>query len=162
MRRLIKLLWLILPLLVLSGCVTQKACLKKFPPETRIVESKEIIKEYKVLPGATVTDTLWYEKIVELPVNKWIIKKDTSGLAELRIYKDAHGRLIANCEANERAIEQIKEVIKSTKSEVIIKEIKHTPKWKNTLIWVLLAFVTFFVIKDFGSLLLSKIKSLIP
>lgn len=143
-----------------TGCVSQKNCNRKFPAESKIVETKEIIKEYKLLPGSTVTDTLWYEKIVQMPVNKWIVKKDTSGLAELRLYKDANGQLIAQCEANERAIEQIKEIIKSTETKVIVKEIKYTPKWKGTLIWILLIGVIYFVIKDFGSLILSKIKGI--
>jgi uncharacterized protein YceK len=65
-------------LLMGSGCVTQKRCMKKFPPQvgidTVIIEKHDTLVEYNdttiylELPGEVVFDTVYISKPVPVPI----------------------------------------------------------------------------------------------
>jgi hypothetical protein len=126
--------------LVMSSCATQKRCDAKFPPEVREIHthSTETIRKDSVLPGATVTHTIYNDSLVLMPVNKWTVIRDTAGLAELRIYKDAYGNLLAQCEAADRTIEKIRVLEKElsqTRSQAVKTEYQ-TPWYLVPLVWI--------------------------
>lgn len=129
--------FIMLILVMFSGCVTQKKCNAKFPPVTEIKteHTKETIIRDSLLPGATIYHTIYKDSIQFYPEYKWRVIKDTSGLAELRIMRDAHGNITATCEATEQLISRM-EVIESkvdTKSESKVIVESHIPGW----IWMI-------------------------
>lgn len=129
--------------ILFSSCVTQKRCSEKFPPQVVIEKEHtiETIRKDSLLPGATVTHTIVKDSLVLLPVNKWRVIRDTSGLAELRYYKDAYGNILAQCQATDRMVEKIeqrvKEQLKSTEKNVVTQY--RTPWWCWLLIGGLLS-----------------------
>lgn len=137
-------LMLIALIAILHGCITQKRCNSKFPPQVVINNEHtiETIRKDSILKGATVTHTIVKDSIVFMPVNQWRVIKDTSGYAELRYYKDAYGNIIAQCQANDRMVEKIeqriKEQFKSSSSSVVVK--KETPWWMIFLLGLISTF----------------------
>lgn len=125
-------------MVMFSGCITQKKCNAKFPPVTEIKteHTKETIIRDSLLPGATIYHTIYKDSIQFYPEYKWKVIRDTSGLAELRIMKDAHGNITATCEATEQLISRM-EVIESkvdSKTEVTHQTDWYIPGW----IWMIL------------------------
>ena len=120
-------------MLVLSGCVTEKRCNAKYPPQVETItnHTKEVIRKDSILQGATIVNTIYKDSIVMMPVNQWRIIKDTSGKAELRWYKDAYGNINAQCIANSQMIEKLQEIERKGYSKSSTKVItkKEVPVW---------------------------------
>lgn len=110
----------------LSSCITAEKCLQRFPPK-EITENTIIYKD-TIIKGATVRDT------IPVLTTETIILRDTTGRAELRFYKDAYGRTVAQCAALDQIVQNFnKETIKE-KTE--IKEVKFVPWWLYSILGV--------------------------
>jgi len=128
--------WILITFLFIFGlnsCTTQKRCNAKFPPtvETITNHTTEIIRRDSIIQGASVTNTIYKDSIVLMPVNKWHYIKDTNGIASLRWYKDAYGNIQMQCDANSRLVELVRKEMKvkdSTNSKTVV-EVKHIPFW---------------------------------
>jgi hypothetical protein len=135
--------WVLITFLLLStiGCVTAKKCNAKFPPtiETITNNTTEIIRRDSLIQGASVTNTIYKDSIVLMPVNKWHYIKDTNGIASLRWYKDAYGNIQMQCDANSRLVEMVRKEMKtkdSINSKTIVEK-KVVPFWALLVIAVL-------------------------
>lgn len=133
----------------LSGCTTQKRCNAKFPPtiETITNHTTEVIRRDSVIQGASVTNTIYKDSIVLMPVNKWHYVKDTSGIASLRWYKDAYGNIQMQCDANSRLVELVRKEMKvnSITNSKSVKEVKYIPFW----IWLIIGALILFGLKKY-------------
>lgn len=143
--------WLLITFLLLStiGCVTAKKCNSKFPPtiETITNHTTEIIRRDSLIQGASVTNTIYKDSIVLMPVNKWHYIKDTNGIASLRWYKDAYGNIQMTCDANSRLVELVRKEMKvkdSTNSKSIV-EVKSIPFW----IWLIIGALILIILKKY-------------
>lgn len=127
-------------LFTLSGCVTQKRCSEKFPPEVKEVHTHtiETVRKDSILQGATITNVIYRDSLVMMPVNQWKVIRDTSGLAELRFYKDAYGNIVAQCQATDRMVEQLRQVIRDSSNShtTAVKVEQRTPWYLAPLIWI--------------------------
>lgn len=116
-----------------TGCVTEKRCNAKYPPQVETItnHTKEIIRKDSILEGATIINTIYKDSIVMMPVNQWRIIKDTSGKAELRYYKDAYGNISAQCIANSQMIEKLRQIESKGyyKGETKVITKKEVPTW---------------------------------
>jgi hypothetical protein len=135
--------WILITFLLMStiGCVTAKKCNAKFPPtiETITNNTTEIIRRDSLIQGASVTNTIYKDSIVLMPVNKWHYIKDTNGIASLRWYKDAYGNIQMQCEANSRLVELVRKEMKtkdSINSKTIVEK-KVIPFWALLVIAIL-------------------------
>jgi len=135
--------WILITILLISsvGCVTEKKCNAKFPPvvETITNHTTEIIRRDSLIQGASVTNTIYKDSIVLMPVNKWHYIKDTNGIASLRWYKDAYGNIQMQCEANSRLVEMVRKEMKvknSTNSKTVVEK-KVVPFWALLVIAIL-------------------------
>lgn len=139
----------ILILLVVTSCVTQKKCHKKFPPQSIVKEVEVITEIYKdsIIPGATVLDTFMLQEIVEIPVNRWISVPDTSGKAELRIMKNEYNQLIIDCTAKEEVIKKHEQIITELREVSEVEVLIKTPKWAWWLLGINLSYLSFLIIK---------------
>jgi hypothetical protein len=146
--------WLLITFLLMStiGCVTAKKCNSKFPPtiETITNHTTEIIRRDSMIQGASVTNTIYKDSIVLMPVNKWQYIKDTNGIASLRWYKDAYGNIQMQCDANSRLVEMVRKEMKvkdSTNSKTIVEK-KVIPFW----IWLIIGALIFIILKKYINL----------
>jgi hypothetical protein len=135
--------WILITILLLSsiGCVTEKKCNAKFPPvvETITNHTTEIIRRDSLIQGASVTNTIYKDSIVLMPVNKWQYIKDTNGIASLKWYKDAYGNIQMQCDANSRLVEMVRKEMKtkdSTNSKTVVEK-KIVPFWALLVIAIL-------------------------
>ena len=95
---LFELFYVYLPLLLIllgTGCNPRVWCAQNYPPIPTIERIR--VDSLVITPGATVYDTLIFNQKDTLFRERVII--DSTGRAQLRIFKDAYGRLIAACEA---------------------------------------------------------------
>lgn len=144
--------WILIVFLLifgLNGCVTAKKCNSKFPPtiETITNHTTEIIRRDSLIQGASVTNTIYKDSIVLMPVNKWQYIKDTNGIASLRWYKDAYGNIQMTCDANSRLVEMVRKEMKvkdSTNSKSIV-EVKSIPFW----IWLIISALILIILKKY-------------
>lgn len=93
-----ELFYVYLPLLLIllgTGCNPRVWCARNYPPIPTIERIR--VDSLVITPGATVYDTLIFNQKDTLFRERVII--DSTGRAQLRIFKDAYGRLIAACEA---------------------------------------------------------------
>jgi len=135
--------WLIVIFILMNtfGCVSEKRCNAKFPPtvETITNHTTEVIRRDSLIQGASVTNTIYKDSIVFMPVNKWHYIKDTNGIASLRWYKDAYGNIQMQCDANSRLVEMVRKEMKinnSTNSKKVVEK-KVVPFWALLIIAVL-------------------------
>jgi hypothetical protein len=136
--------WILIVFLFIFGlnsCVTAKRCNAKYPPvvETITNHTTEIIRRDSIIHGASVTNTIYKDSIVLMPVNKWHFIKDTNGIASLRWYKDAYGNIQMQCDANSRLVEMVRKEIKtknSTNSKKVVEK-KVVPFWALLVIAIL-------------------------
>ena len=136
-------------LLVLQSCITQEQCNKRYPPQVKEIRETTYYKRDSVIPGSKVTDTLRITDIQYL--DKTRIIRDTTGRTELRLYKDAYGRLIAECEAKGISIEWLEKVVKNATTEVHTVKKKYIPWW----IWVIFGII--FIPALLGSIKIIKL-----
>ena len=114
--------WIII-LIFLGSCTTQQPTIINNEKETVIIKRDSIIK------GSTVRDTITIDKVT----NNVTIIRDSLGRTELRYFKDAYGRLIAECEAKDLTVEWLEKYVKEKKTEVYTVEKKYIPWW----IWII-------------------------
>lgn len=143
--------WLIMTFLLLStiGCISKQKCLDKYPPtvETITNHTKEIIIKDSLLQGATVYNTIYKDSIAYYPAYQWRVIKDTSGLAELRIMKDAMGNIIAECTAKDRNVENthVSDNTNTSTTKNSIVEKKYIPFW----IWLIMGGLVIMLLKKY-------------
>lgn len=119
-------------------------------PAKELVRTETVTQiEYRdtVLPGETIFDTITNEVIKQIPVNRVIVKKDTTGRAELRYWKDEAGRLRIECEAKDRKA-TIANTTTATKREEV-KIIYRTPNWVRVALVVAALIAIFSIVNPF-------------
>lgn len=135
-------------LVTLPGCVTQKRCNAKFPPavEFHTEHTKETIVKDSLMPGATVYNTVFKDSIAYYPAYQWKVIRDTSGLTELRVMRDAYGNLMLQCETNDRLATRVEvlESKKDTEKKTVVKTEKETP-WYNWIFITALALLCIYL-----------------
>lgn len=114
--------WIII-LFFISSCTTQQPTIINNEKETVIIKRDSIIK------GLTVRDTITIDKVT----NNVTIIRDSLGRTELRYFKDAYGRLVAECEAKDLTVEWLEKYVKEKKTKVINIDKKYIPSW----IWII-------------------------
>ena len=143
--------WLIITFLLFStiGCISKQKCLDKYPPtvETITNHTKEIIIKDSLLQGATVYNTIYKDSIAYYPAYQWRVIKDTSGLAELRIMKDAMGNIIAECVAKDRNVEKthVNDSTDTSTTKTNIVEKKVMPIWG----WLIIGGLVIMLLKKY-------------
>ena len=119
--------WIII-LIFISSCTTQQPTIINNEKETVIIKRDSIIK------GSTVRDTITIDKVT----NNVTIIRDSLGRTELRYFKDAYGRLVAECEAKDLTVEWLEKYVKEKKTEIINIEKKYIPSWLWIIIGILI------------------------
>jgi hypothetical protein len=119
--------WIII-LFFISSCTTQQPTIINNEKETFIIKRDSIIK------GSTVRDTITIDKVT----NNVTIIRDSLGRTELRYFKDAYGRLVAECEAKDLTVEWLEKYVKEKKTEIINIEKKYIPSWLWIIIGILI------------------------
>jgi len=120
--------YFIIILLFVSSCSTKQPVIINNEKETTIIKRDSIIK------GATVYDTLRIESITD----RITIIKDSTGRVQLRYFKDAYGRLIAQCQANDLTVEWLEKYVKEKKTEIHTVEKKYIPSWLWIIVGILI------------------------
>lgn len=142
-----ELFYVYLPLLLMllgTGCNPRVWCARNYPPIPTIERIR--VDSLVITPGATVYDTLIFNQKDTLFRERVII--DSTGRAQLRIFKDAYGRLIAACEAKPDTITVTNErVIIREAAAPIVAESK--PFWEKASIYVSIAAIIMLIIKFF-------------
>lgn len=128
--------WIII-LFFISSCTTQQPTIINNEKETVIIKRDSIIK------GATVYDTITLENVT----NKVTIIKDSLGRTELRYFKDAYGRLVAECEAKDLTVEWLEKYVKENKTEVINVPQKFIPSWLWIIVGILIIPAAYGILK---------------
>lgn len=105
---------------------------------TNTVTEIQTVYRDTILPGATVTQFVTDTFFSTMPINRIIVKKDTSGRAEVRIYRDALNRLQIECEAKDRAA-QLKESNTSKATTNTQQQTVYKTPWYVQLMIVALA-----------------------
>ncbi len=119
--------WIII-LFFISSCTTQQPTIINNEKETVIIKRDSIIK------GSTVYDTITIDKVT----NNVTIIRDSLGRTELRYFKDAYGRLIAECEAKDLTVEWLEKYVKENKTEIHTVEKKYIPSWLWIIVGILI------------------------
>ncbi len=127
-----KTLFYITLILTLYSCITPRKCAERFPPKTIVENHYTEIRKDSVIPSETLRDTIYIDSIRFILTPGEMIK-DTSANAELRIYRDAYGRLIVECESKEKRIEFLEKTIRTLSNQT--SSLVVTPNWA----WVSLA-----------------------
>ena len=100
-----KTITLLLPIL-LTGCISKQRCNELFPPSVHTEHTTTIIQRDSVIKGATVydtlhlRDTLYFRELRE----RFVVKEDTSGRAQLKYWVDEYGRLQMRCTAADNVV----------------------------------------------------------
>jgi hypothetical protein len=119
--------WIII-LFFISSCTTQQPTIINNEKETFIIKRDSIIK------GSTVRDTITIDKVT----NNVTIIRDSLGRTELRYFKDAYGRLVAECEAKDLTVEWLEKYVKEKKTEINTVEKKYIPWWLWIIVGILI------------------------
>lgn len=119
--------WIII-LFFISSCTTQQPTIINNEKETVIIKRDSIIK------GSTVRDTITIDKVT----NNVTIIRDSLGRTELRYFKDAYGRLVAECEAKDLTVEWLEKYVKEKKTEINTVEKKYIPWWLWIIVGILI------------------------
>ncbi len=120
--------YLIIILIFISSCTTQQPTIINNEKETVIIKRDSIIK------GSTLRDTITIDKVT----NNVTIIRDSLGRTELRYFKDAYGRLVAECEAKDLTVEWLEKYVKEKKTEIINIEKKYIPSWLWIIVGILI------------------------
>lgn len=124
---------LLLAVFLVIGCKNQKV-LSSTSESVRFVEVQTERKD-SLLPGFNIRGQLTVPEVIDLSTHDTIIIEDPNTKAQLRIWKDAYGNLVAECEDKDQIIEKLRESIieKSTESKAVVIE-KDTRSWWQKLI----------------------------
>lgn len=128
--------WIII-LIFLGSCTTQQPTIINNEKETVIIKRDSIIK------GASIRDTITIDKVT----NNVTIIRDSLGRTELRYFKDAYGRLVAECEAKDLTVEWLEKYVKEKKTEVINIPKKYIPSWLWIIVGLLIIPATYGIFK---------------
>lgn len=139
MKNLKNLTIIVLTVIVLTGCVTQKKCLRKFPPATSI--DSVYIEKLKEVPVFIPGDTIKVSSPVNCP-DQDLIKVENSKLKqEISIIK---GRIVSNTTIKPDTIKiTVKETITEVKEVAVPQPVKYTPKLVKIFAWIGLGCVLF-------------------
>ena len=101
---------LLLPLL-LAGCISKQRCNELFPPSVHTEHTTTIIQRDSVIKGATVYDTLHLRDtlIFKELRERFVVKQDTSGRAQLKYWVDEYGRLQMRCTATDNVVRWVEQ-----------------------------------------------------
>lgn len=101
---------LILPLL-LAGCISKQRCNELFPPSVHTEHTTTIIQRDSIIKGATVYDTLHLRDtlIFKELRERFVVKQDTSGRAQLKYWVDEYGRLQMRCTATDNVVRWVEQ-----------------------------------------------------
>lgn len=126
------------------GCNPRVWCERNYPPIPNIERVR--VDSLIFTPGATVYDTINLNSRDTLFHERLII--DSTGRAQLRIYKDAYGRLIANCEAKPDTITVTNERVTIREAAPVYRE---PPKvwYENIMPFVYIGGIIVILIKLF-------------
>ena len=146
MRTLIKLAIFIAIIMVITGCVTENKCNRKFPPQTMVIRKDSIIRTtntvyrdtlvYIYIKGETKysTDTVWLKNGIAYSNKDHLITSFAESWAWVE-----NGRLYHKLIQKDTLIEQeVKDAVRLTweraerfysKSEVHVKQVRFIPKW---------------------------------
>lgn len=135
-RKIIMLILLFIAFALLFGCRTHK------DTERIYIKQYETIQKDSLLDGFTIKPRIPFTVFDTIAVGEPIIVRDTSGRGELKLWRDAYGNLVAECEGNERLITKLREKISEsdTRTETTTKTITVTPRWAW---WLLGVFVVY-------------------
>ena len=134
-------------MVLFSSCITQERCAKKFPPTTHLQEIiTEIVKD-SIIPSASVLDTFLITEIIELPVDRWITVRDTSGKAELRLMRNKYNELIVECQKKEEIISNQTIERNTTNKKDQLRTVYLTPKWAKYLLVISVIVVSFYLFR---------------
>ena len=102
--------FLLLPLL-LAGCISKQRCNELFPPSVHTEHTTTIIQRDSVIKGATVYDTLHLRDtlIFKELRERFVVKQDTSGRAQLKYWVDEYGRLQMRCTATDNVVRWVEQ-----------------------------------------------------
>ena len=101
---------LLLPLLF-AGCISKQRCNELFPPSVHTEHTTTIIQRDSVIKGATVYDTLHLRDtlIFKELRERFVVKQDTSGRAQLKYWVDEYGRLQMRCTATDNVVRWVEQ-----------------------------------------------------
>lgn len=101
---------LLLPLLFAS-CISKQRCNELFPPSVHTEHTTTIIQRDSVIKGATVYDTLHLRDtlIFKELRERFVVKQDTSGRAQLKYWVDEYGRLQMRCTAADNVVRWVEQ-----------------------------------------------------
>jgi hypothetical protein len=132
---------IIIFMLLLSGCVTQERCLKRFPVEIDTVYSKDVVYRDTVIERIIPGDTVFkvkpvYESVMLDPV------KARTELAEARAWVDGEDLSLSLVQFDSVMKFKIDSAITVSRDTIIIttervKEVKiNKPAWKFWQLWL--------------------------
>lgn len=101
---------LLLPLLF-AGCISKQRCNELFPPSVHTEHTTTIIQRDSVIKGGTVYDTLHLRDtlIFKELRERFVVKQDTSGRAQLKYWVDEYGRLQMRCTATDNVVRWVEQ-----------------------------------------------------
>ena len=102
--------FLLLPLLF-AGCISKQRCNELFPPSVHTEHTTTIIQRDSVIKGATVYDTMHLRDtlIFKELRERFVVKQDTSGRAQLKYWVDEYGRLQMRCTATDNVVRWVEQ-----------------------------------------------------
>ena len=116
---------IVLALLAMLFSCRQKKVLSTNSETVRFVELKTERKD-TLLPGFTIRTQFGINEIHEREVYDTITVEDPETKAQLKIWKDSYGNLVAQCDDKDQVIERLRESLvqtsKETKKEVVVKD----------------------------------------
>jgi len=164
MRTLIKLAILLAIIMVITGCVTENKCNRKFPPQTIVIRKDSIIRTtntvyrdtlvYIYIKGETKysTDTVWVENGIAYSKKDHLVTSFADSWAWVE-----NGRLYHELIQKDTLIgQEVKDAVRLTweraeryynKSEVQVKTERYIPKWAWWCFWISVASAAFCVYK---------------
>lgn len=138
--------------LLLLGCVTQKRCLKKFPPQVSVVENivyRDTIV-YVNIPGQTSTDSVFIE--VEVPLNVLPFRVNTEYCLAVAWVQNSMLKLDVTQIAIEKEIIFKDVIVEKEIIKEVVKEVNKLTRWQEFKGWLGLAFLIFIAVYAFVKL----------
>jgi hypothetical protein len=132
--------YLILPLLLLTSCITERKCNRLFPP-TVTVRVDTVHVPYQVeIPGETLHDTIRLRDSVVIRELTERVTVREGDKTELRYWIDAYGNLVIECEAKEQILDLVRTYINTDKT---VTRTESTHEWKFLVLALICLLVGF-------------------
>lgn len=117
------------------------------------------IRKDTVIQGATVRDTITFERWNTMQVNNVRIIRDTTGRTELRVYKDAYGRLQLQCESKDQLFTWFEKFTRIRQTEVTDRKLIYG---KNAFLWgLIIGLIGFMLLRTLFGLAMKNIPFLL-